>query len=172
MGKIKAGTKTSKIQRFFKEQSQPIKQEVVEEKCPVVQDFKARKYAVLVRKQLKQQVTNLMVADVKLATRYDNKLDILKQQLLNEVDGSFQANALPLEQLKQKVEELDKLVSKALAQEPTIIEKIVEPKEQSIPDVPMVYSKTIEKHIEEVIPLSVKLIVLGLGILNIILLLK
>lgn len=157
MGKIKAGTKTSKIQRFFKEQSQPIKQEVVEEKCPVVQDFKARKYAVLVRKQLKQQVTNLMVADVKLATRYDNKLDILKQQILGEIDGSFQANALPLEQLKQKVEELEA----KLSQEPVIIQQVSEPKEVKVIEKQVTFTK------ELVLPDYVKYSLLGLALVNI-----
>lgn len=157
MGKIKAGTKTSKIQRSFKEPSQPIKQEVVEEKCPVVQDFKARKYSVLVRKQLKQQVTNLMVADVKLATRYDNKLDILKQQLLNEIDGSFQANALPIEQLKQKVEELEA----KLSQEPVVIQQVSEPKEVKVIEKQVTFTK------ELVLPDYVKYSLIGLALVNI-----
>lgn len=154
MGKIKAGTKTSKLQRFFKEQ--PVKQEVVEQ-CPVVQDFKARKYATLVRKELKKQVTNLMVADVKLANRQDNNLQILKQQLLNEVDGSFQANALPIEQLKQKVEELEA----KLSQEPMIIQQVSEPKEVKVIEKQVTFTK------ELVLPDYVKYSLIGLALVNI-----
>lgn len=157
MGKIKAGTKTSKIQRFFKEQSQPVKQEVVvNEQCPVVKDFKARKYATLVRKELKKQVTNLMVADVKLANRQDNNLQILKQQLLNEIDGSFQANALPIEQLKQKVEELEA----KLSQEPVVIQQISEPKEVKVIEKQVTFTK------ELVLPDYVKYSLIGLALIN------
>lgn len=160
MGKIKAGNKTTKLQRFFNEPTQLVKQEVVktvEEKCPVVKDFKVRKYARLVRKQLKEQVTNLMVADVKLGVRYDNKLDILKQQLLNEIDGSFQANALPLEQLKLKVEELEA----KLSQEPMISE----PKEVKVIEKQVTFTK------ELVLPDYVKYSLIGLALVNILILL-
>lgn len=156
MGKIKAGNKTTKLQRFFNEPTQLIKQEVVktvEEKCPVVKDFKVRKYARLVRKQLKEQVTNLMVADVKLAVRYDNKLDILKQQVLSEIDGSFQANALPLEQLKLKVEELEA----KLSQEPMISK----PKEVKVIEKQVTFTK------ELVLPDYVKYSLIGLALVNI-----
>jgi hypothetical protein len=166
MGKIKAGNKTSKLQRFFKEPKQSLKQEVVKPvekqlECPVIIDYKARKYSRLVRKELKQQVTNLMVADVKLATRYDNKLDILKQQVLSEIDGSFQANALPLEQLKHKVEELEA----KLSQDPVVIQQVSEPKEVKVIEKQVTFTK------ELVLPNYVKYSLIGLALVNILIIL-
>ncbi len=167
MGKIKAGIKTSKIQHSSKEQLQHLKQEVViaathvTQPCPVIIDYRVRKFAKVLRKKQKEEITARMVADVKLGVRLQQDLEVLKQQLLNEIDGSYQANALPLEQLKQKIEELEA----KLSQEPMIIQQISEPKEVKVIEKQVTVTK------ELVLPNYIKYSLLGLALVNILIIL-
>lgn len=159
MGKIKAGNKTTKLERFFNKKIEPIVLTNTQEvQCPVVKDYRVRKFARLLRKKQKDDVVNYMIADVKLAVRCDNNLAILKQQLLGEIDGSFHANALPIQALKEKLEEFDNRFST-----PMIIQ-------QSPGEV-----KVIEKHVtftkELVLPDYVKYSLLGLALVNILIIL-
>ncbi len=173
MGRIKAGSKTSKIQRFLKKPVvEQAKQEVVAtpvvQPCPVIIDYRVRKFAKVLRKKQKEEVTARMVADVKLGVRLQQDLEVLKQQLLNEIDGSYQANALPLEQLKQKVEELEA----KLSQEPVVIQQIQPQIAEPVVEKQIVERVVESNTIQEVVPHHIKVFMVGLVILNIILLLK